>query len=108
MRRRARVPDVTTESAAYGARRNRAHPAIHPQFIDASRKSFTIPRPVADNGGMSPHDDDHRARRSTCDETRPTRLHYQLRCLLPEGHEGEHRWTPELLTSDAGEEAATG
>jgi hypothetical protein len=80
---------------------------LRPQFIDASRKSFTIPPPVADNGRMSSHDD-RRAPRSTCDETRPTRLHYQLRCLLPAGHDGEHRWTPELLTSDPGEEAATG
>jgi hypothetical protein len=33
----------------------------------------------------------------TCDETRSTRLHYQLRCLLPAGHERDHAWTPELL-----------
>jgi hypothetical protein len=33
----------------------------------------------------------------TCDETRSTRLHYQLRCLLPLGHERDHAWTPELL-----------
>jgi hypothetical protein len=34
---------------------------------------------------------------TTCDEVRSTRLHYQLRCLLHEGHDGEHRWTPELV-----------
>jgi hypothetical protein len=33
----------------------------------------------------------------TCDETRATRLHYQLRCLLPVGHDCDHAWTPELL-----------
>jgi hypothetical protein len=33
----------------------------------------------------------------TCDETRSTRLHYQLRCLLPAGHADQHAWTPELL-----------
>ena len=36
----------------------------------------------------------------TCDETRGTRLHYQLRCLLPAGHDGRHAWTPELMPSD--------
>ncbi|MFN8026694.1 MAG: hypothetical protein U0W40_10205 [Acidimicrobiia bacterium] len=36
----------------------------------------------------------------TCNETRSTRLHYQLRCLLPAGHEGNHAWTPELLSVD--------
>jgi hypothetical protein len=46
--------------------------------------------------------------RSTCDETRATRLHYQLRCLLPEHHDGDHRWTPELLTAELVDEAATG
>ena len=44
----------------------------------------------------------------TCDETRATRLHYQLRCLLTAEHDGEHRWTPELLTAGLGHEAATG
>ena len=33
----------------------------------------------------------------TCDETRSTRLHYQLRCRRPAGHDGDHAWTPELL-----------
>jgi hypothetical protein len=46
--------------------------------------------------------------RSTCDETRATRLHYQLRCLLPDDHDGDHQWTPELLTADLVHEAATG
>jgi hypothetical protein len=36
----------------------------------------------------------------TCDETRATRLHYQLRCLLPAGHDGRHAWTPELVPAD--------
>ena len=44
----------------------------------------------------------------TCDETRATRLHYRLRCLLPRDHDGEHQWTPELLSSTSGDEAATG
>lgn len=35
-----------------------------------------------------------------CDETRPTRLHYQLRCLRPAGHDGAHAWTPELLPAE--------
>jgi hypothetical protein len=42
--------------------------------------------------------DSHRP--AVCDETRSTRLHYQLRCLLPRGHHGDHRWTPELLPLD--------
>ncbi len=34
---------------------------------------------------------------ATCNEVR-ARLHgYQLRCLEPGGHVGEHQWTPELL-----------
>ena len=45
-------------------------------------------------------------RSRTCDETRSTRLHYQLRCLLTAGHDGDHRWTPELLTADESESAA--
>jgi hypothetical protein len=44
----------------------------------------------------------------TCDETRATRLHYQLRCLLTAEHDGEHQWTPELLGVDQGSAAATG
>jgi len=32
-----------------------------------------------------------------CNEVR-ARLHgYQLRCLEPDAHPGDHRWTPELL-----------
>jgi hypothetical protein len=32
-----------------------------------------------------------------CNEVR-ARLHgYQLRCLEPDGHAGDHLWTPELL-----------
>lgn len=37
---------------------------------------------------------------ATCDETRATRLHYQLRCRLPVDHRGRHAWTPELLPVD--------
>jgi hypothetical protein len=48
------------------------------------------------------------ARSSSCDETRPTRLHYQLRCLLAAEHDGDHQWTPELLSADPGVTAATG
>ncbi len=48
------------------------------------------------------------ARSRTCDETRATRLHYQLRCLLAADHDGDHRWTPELLSADPGPTAATG
>jgi hypothetical protein len=46
--------------------------------------------------------------RTACDETRSTRLHYQLRCLLPAGHADDHRWTPELLAHEPADEAATG
>ncbi len=35
-----------------------------------------------------------------CNETRSTRLHYQLRCLRPAGHDGAHAWTPELLPAE--------
>jgi hypothetical protein len=48
------------------------------------------------------------AERPRCDETRAARLHYQLRCLLPQRHDGDHQWTPELLGGAAGDEAATG
>jgi hypothetical protein len=34
---------------------------------------------------------------AVCDETRPRRYGYQLRCLEPPDHTGGHRWTPELL-----------
>ena len=45
----------------------------------------------------------------TCDEVRSTRLHYRLRCLLTPNHDGDHRWTPELVPAGAdGDEAATG
>jgi len=35
-----------------------------------------------------------------CNETRSTRLHYQLRCRRPAGHDGDHAWTPELLPAE--------
>lgn len=47
-------------------------------------------------------------RTTTCDEVRSTRLHYRLRCLLAPDHDGEHRWTPELVPSVVDDEAATG
>jgi hypothetical protein len=53
-------------------------------------------------------DDQDAARSRTCDETRSTRLHYQLRCLLAADHDGDHRWTPELLSADPASTAATG
>jgi hypothetical protein len=46
---------------------------------------------------------------STCDEVRSTRLHYRLRCLLTPGHDGDHRWTPELVPVGAdGDEVRAG
>jgi hypothetical protein len=51
---------------------------------------------------------DQRTRSETCDEVRSTRLHYQLRCLLHPDHDGDHRWTPELVPADVDDEAATG
>jgi len=32
-----------------------------------------------------------------CDQCRPRRHGYQLRCLEPAGHDGAHLWTPELV-----------
>jgi hypothetical protein len=62
----------------------------------------------ADTGDMA----DQRERTNTtrtCDEVRSTRLHYRLRCLLTPDHDGDHRWTPELVPVGAdGDEAATG
>lgn len=40
---------------------------------------------------------EHTPTTQTCDEVRSTRLHYGLRCLLAPGHDGDHRWTPELV-----------
>jgi hypothetical protein len=52
---------------------------------------------------------DQRSRHSTtCDEIRSTRLHYQLRCLLQPDHDGDHRWTPELVPAARDGEAAAG
>ena len=31
-----------------------------------------------------------------CNERRPRRHGYRLRCLEPADHDGPHRWTPEL------------
>jgi hypothetical protein len=34
---------------------------------------------------------------SVCNETRSREHGYQLRCLEPDGHDGAHGWTPELI-----------
>ena len=57
-----------------------------------------------DTGDM----EDQRSRPVTCDEVRSTRLHYQLRCLLHPGHDGDHRWTPELVPANVDDEVAAG
>jgi len=36
-----------------------------------------------------------------CNEIRRRRYGYRLRCLEPVGHDGAHRWTPELVPADA-------
>jgi hypothetical protein len=43
------------------------------------RFALSLPRPVAE-----------------CNETRRRRHGYVLRCREPQGHDGAHRWTPEL------------
>jgi hypothetical protein len=43
------------------------------------RFAFTLPRSVEE-----------------CNETRARRHGYVLRCREPRGHDGAHRWTPEL------------
>ena len=67
--------------------------------MSASKKSPAVPMMEAVEQQVT--------RTETCDEVRSTRLHYRLRCLLHPDHEGEHRWTPELLPHDA-DEFATG
>jgi hypothetical protein len=52
--------------------------------------------PNADTGDMADQRK-HTSTSSTCDEVRSTRLHYRLRCLLAPDHDGDHRWTPELV-----------
>jgi hypothetical protein len=37
-----------------------------------------------------------------CGETRSRRHGYRLRCLEPPGHDGDHRWTPELVSEHRG------
>jgi hypothetical protein len=54
----------------------------------------------ADTGDMADQHD-RSSNSTTCDEVRSTRLHYRLRCLLTPGHEGDHRWTPELVPAGA-------
>jgi hypothetical protein len=46
---------------------------------DDMRFAFTLPRSVEE-----------------CNETRARRHGYVLRCREPRGHDGAHRWTPEL------------
>jgi hypothetical protein len=65
-------------------------------------------KPVASSADTGVVDDQHTDRSSTCDEVRSTRLHYRLRCLLTPDHDGDHRWTPELVPADRDDEAATG
>jgi hypothetical protein len=77
----------------------------NPDFTGLSQIGLKEVDPRADTEDVD-HQDAVRSR--TCDETRSTRLHYQLRCLLSAEHDGEHRWTPELLTADPGSTAATG
>jgi hypothetical protein len=77
-------------------------------FTSSSRNRLNDDASNADTGPMA----DQQARTSTpttCDEVRSTRLHYRLRCLLTPEHDGDHRWTPELVPADVdGEEAAAG
>ena len=56
-----------------------------------------------DTGDMA--DQLERTQGKTCDEVRSTRLHYRLRCLLSPGHDGDHRWTPELVPAGAEDDA---
>ncbi len=76
-----------------------------PQFTDPSHIGLKDLAPRADTEVVN---DQSSARAQTCDETRSTRLHYQLRCLLNVDHDGEHRWTPELLSAESESAAATG
>jgi hypothetical protein len=34
---------------------------------------------------------------SVCGPIRTRRYGYRLRCLMPHGHDGDHRWTAELV-----------
>ena len=36
-----------------------------------------------------------------CNEIRRRRHGYRLRCLEPVGHDGAHRWTPELVPAES-------
>jgi hypothetical protein len=67
-------------------------------------------RLIAENGSVNGQEHVHQraAERAACNETRSTRLHYQLRCLLPPGHDSDHRWTPELLVRERPDEVAAG
>lgn len=77
-------------------------------FTRSSRIGLKRLGPSADTGEMADQRERTNATR-TCDEVRSTRLHYRLRCLLTPNHDGDHRWTPELVPVGAdGDEAATG
>ena len=76
-------------------------------FTGSSRIGLKGSARNADTGAMA--DEQRTSTAKTCDEVRSTRLHYRLRCLLTPGHDGEHRWTPELVPMGVeGDEAATG
>lgn len=77
-------------------------------FTGSSRIGLKGSGSSADTGDMA--DQRERTKNTrTCDEVRSTRLHYRLRCLLTPNHDGDHRWTPELVPVGAdGDEAATG
>ena len=77
-------------------------------FTGSSRIGLNGSGSSADTGDMA--DQRERTKNArTCDEVRSTRLHYRLRCLLTPNHDGDHRWTPELVPAGAdGDEAATG
>jgi hypothetical protein len=77
----------------------------NPDFTCSSHVGLNVLARDADTEGV---DDQMTARSRTCDEIRSTRLHYQLRCLLAADHDGDHQWTPELLTADPGSAVATG
>ena len=69
-------------------------------FTGSSRIGLKGSGSSADTGDMA--DQRERTKNTrTCDEVRSTRLHYRLRCLLTPNHDGDHRWTPELVPVDA-------
>jgi hypothetical protein len=61
-----------------------------------------------DNGCMAAPEIRETTTPPTCDEVRSTRLHYRLRCLLKPEHDGDHRWTPELVPATEDDAARAG